>query len=98
RIVELEAEVEQLRDTVGELVDQITIMRSHVSFSRTFTAGSTGVTTNIHGPAQDDPASAFGTSDRYREQRRRQRFDRNSVDQAMRFALEPSHPRFDLNK
>src|SRR5699024_9265497 len=38
RIVELEAGVEQRRDTVGELVDQTTLMRSHVSVSRTFTA------------------------------------------------------------
>src|SRR5699024_3003696 len=36
RIVELEAEVDLLRDTVGELVDQISVMRSHVTFSRTF--------------------------------------------------------------
>lgn len=98
RIVELEAEVEQLRDTVGELVDQITIMRSHVSFSRTFTAGSTGVTTNIHGPTDDGPAPDFGTSDGYREQRRRQRFDRNRVEQAMMFALQQSRPRYELNQ
>lgn len=98
RIVALEAEVDQLRDTVGELVDQIAIMRSHVSFSRTFTAGSTGVTTHIHGPNEDDPSLEFGTSDRYREQRRRRRFDRTRVEQAMMFALEQSQPRYALNQ
>src|SRR5699024_9665900 len=43
RIVDLEAEVDELRDTAGALVEQISVMRSHVSFSRTFTAGATGV-------------------------------------------------------
>lgn len=95
RIVELEAEVDQLRDTVGELVDQITVMRSHVSFSRTFTAGSTGVTTNIHGPAGRTETGADG---QYREQRRRNRFDRTRVEQAVLFALEQSKPQYALNR
>lgn len=97
RIVELEAEVEELRDTVGDLVDQIAVMRSHVSFSRTFTAGSSGVTTNIHGPAatnHDDDVAAR----HYREERRRQRFDRDRVEQAVMFALEQSKPRYALNR
>lgn len=95
RIVELEAEVDQLRDTVGELVDQITVMRSHVSFSRTFTAGSTGVTTNIHGP---DGRTEPSTDGQYREQRRRNRFDRTRVEQAVMFALEQSKPQYALNR
>lgn len=98
RIVELEAEVDQLRDTVGELVDQIAVMRSHVSFSRTFTAGSTGVTTNIHGPAATDPAPEYEEPGKYPEQRRRQRFDRTRVEQAVIFALEQSSPRYALNQ
>lgn len=98
RIVELEAEVVQLRDTVGELVDQITVMRSHVAFSRTFTAGSTGVTTNIHGPTDGDTADEYDTSQLYREERRRRRFDRNQFEQAMVFALEQSRPRYALNQ
>ncbi len=98
RIVELEAEVQELRDTVGDLVDQITVMRSHVSFSRTFTAGSSGVTTNIHGPAtsqrhHDDDAAAA-----YREERRRKRFDHDRVEQAVMFALEQSKPQYALNR
>ncbi|HEY4577559.1 MAG TPA: helix-turn-helix transcriptional regulator [Yaniella sp.] len=96
RIVELEAEVDELRDTVGELVEQISVMRSHVSFSRTFTAGATGVTTNIHGPENHtkphEPASKF------REERRRQHFDRQRVEQAVMFALDQSAPRYALNK
>jgi len=98
RIVELEAEVDQLRDTVGELVDQITVMRSHVSFSRTFTAGSTGVTTNIHGPAAEGSTTDFDTSGRFREQQRRRRFDRDRVEEAVLFALEQSQPRYALNQ
>ncbi len=95
RIVELEAEVEELRDTVSDLVDQIAVMRSHVSFSRTFTAGSSGVTTNIHGPA---PANHDGVASTHREERRRQRFDRDRVEQAVMFALEQSKPRYALNR
>lgn len=98
RIVELEAEVDQLRDTVGELVDQITVMRSHVSFSRTFTAGSGGVTTNIHGPSENDATNEFDTLGHYREERRRRRFDRTRVEQAVSFALEQSAPRYALNQ
>lgn len=98
RIVELEAEVTQLRDTVGDLVDQITVMRSHVSFSRTFTAGSTGVTTNIHGPTDEDDAPDSDPTGHYREQRRRDRFDRDQVEQAVMFALERSKTRYALNQ
>ncbi|NWN88131.1 MAG: MerR family transcriptional regulator [Micrococcaceae bacterium] len=98
RIVELEVEVDQLRDTVGELVDQIAVMRSHVSFSRTFTAGSTGVTTNIHGPSASDPSDDFEAHGLHREQRRRQRFDRRRVEEAVMFALEQSKPRYALNQ
>lgn len=97
RIVELEEEVHELRDTVSDLVDQIAVMRSHVSFSRTFTAGSSGVTTNIHGPAEskntDDDATRI-----YREERRRRRFDRDRVEQAVMFAIEQSKPRYALNR
>lgn|SRR5699024_7139229 len=97
RIVELEAEVEQLRDTVGDLVDQIAVMRSHVTFSRTFTAGASGVTTNIHGPAMqpDQPGEAESS---YREERRRKHFDRTRVEQAVMFALEQSKPRYALSR
>lgn len=98
RIVELEAEVDQLRDTVGELVDQISVMRSHVKFSRTFTAGSGGVTTNIHGPSAGDKTAEFGTSRQHREERRRRRFDRDRLEQAVLFALEQSSPRYALNQ
>src|SRR5699024_6125990 len=63
RIVELEAASDELRDTVGELVEQISVMRSHVSFSRSFTAGATGLTTNTHGPENHtkphEPTSKF---------------------------------------
>ena len=96
RIVELEAEVDELRDTVGELLDQISVMRSHVSFSRTFTAGATGVTTNIHGP--EDPNGAREPTSPFSEERRRQYFDQQRVEQAVRFALEQSAPRYALNK
>ena len=96
RIVELEAEVEELRDTVGELVDQISVMRSHVSFSRTFTAGSSGVTTHIHGP--EDREATREPNSKFSEQRRRDHFDRQRVEQAVRFALEQSAPRYALNK
>lgn len=96
RIVELEAEVEELRDTVGELVEQISVMRSHVSFARTFTAGTTGVTTNIHGP---EPSTKPQEPDsQFREERRRRHFDRQRVEQAVTFALENSVPRYALNK
>lgn len=96
RIVELEAEVEELRDTVAELVEQISVMRSHVSFARTFTAGATGVTTNIHGPETHDAKNA--PNSKFREERRRQHFDRQRVEQAVTFALEHSAPRYALNK
>lgn len=96
RIIELEAEVDELRDTVGELVDQISVMRSHVSFSRTFTAGATGVTTNIHGP--EEHANQHGQPSKFREERRRQSFDRQRVEQAVMFALEHAAPRYALNK
>lgn len=96
RIVELEAEVDELRDTVGELVEQISVMRSHVSFSRTFTAGSTGVTTNIHGP--EGPNGTRAADSQFPEERRRQHFDRQRVEQAVMFALEQSAPRYALNK
>lgn len=96
RIVELESEVDELRDTVGELVEQISVMRSHVSFSRTFTAGATGVTTNIHGP--EGPDAAQKPDSPFREQRRREHFDRQRVEQAVTFAIEQSAPRYALNK
>lgn len=96
RIVELETEVEQLRDTVGELVDQIAVMRSHVDFTRTFTAGATGVTTHIHGPESARTGTASTSS--HREQRRREDFDRSRVEQAVMFALEQSAPRYALNR
>ncbi len=95
RIVELETEVDQLRDTVGELVEQISVMRSHVSFSRTFTAGATGVTTNIHGP--EGPTATQEPDSQFSEERRRQHFDRQRVEQAVMFALEQSAPRYALN-
>lgn len=106
RIVELEAEVQELRDTVGDLVDQIAVMRSHVSFSRTFTAGATGVTTHIHGPAADGqgPVQAAGQTTGQRpkaasgEQRRREFFDRQRVEQAVRYALEQAAPQYALNR
>ena len=97
RIVELEEEVQELRDTVSDLVDQIAVMRSHVSFSRTFTAGSSGVTTNIHGPAAPEDHH-HNDARTYREERRRQRFDRDRVEQAVIFALEQSRPRYALNR
>ncbi|GAA4117748.1 heat shock protein transcriptional repressor HspR [Enteractinococcus coprophilus] len=98
RIVELEEEVQELRDTVSDLVDQIAVMRSHVSFSRTFTAGSSGVTTNIHGLTEPNHQHHDDAARAYREERRRQRFDRDRVEQAVMFALEQSTPRYALNR
>src|SRR5699024_862192 len=98
RIVELEAEGDQLRDTVGELVDQISVMRSHVTVSRTFTAGSGGVTTNTHAPSARDKTTDVGTSRQHCEPRRRRRLDRTRLEQAVLFALAPSSPRYALSR
>lgn len=59
RIVDLEREVDELRQTVSHLVDQVNLLQEQGRFSRTFTAGAEGdVTTRFSTPNQHKHSDA----------------------------------------
>lgn len=90
RIVELEGEVDQLRQTVTHLMDQVNLLHDQGRFSRTFTAGTTGdVTTRFTTPGEGS-AGGVGTTGSAAERER----ERAATEQARRWrpaalALEP---------
>ncbi|MGO1183116.1 MAG: heat shock protein transcriptional repressor HspR [Micrococcaceae bacterium] len=60
RIVELEREVDQLRQTVSHLIDQVNLLHDQGRFSRTFAAGATGDVTTRFTTPNDGSGTAAG--------------------------------------
>ncbi|WBL20401.1 heat shock protein transcriptional repressor HspR [Citricoccus sp. NR2] len=72
RIVELEGEVDQLRQTVAHLMDQVNLLHDQGRFSRTFTAGTTGdVTTRFTTPGEGSAGRAGTTGSAAERERER---------------------------
>src|SRR5699024_3555880 len=90
--------VAQLRICLGDLGGQLPVIRSHGTFSRTFTACSSGGTTNIKQPSAGYISTELGTSWQHREERRPRRLASNRLQQAVLVALEQSSPRYALKQ